>query len=516
MRPRNVILLFALCLAALAPAGARAFTLDPPHRDLNPADPCKACHITHHAPGMAITDIAGNPNLCMSCHTGGASAAGFPFDDTQQAKPDVSGTSHRWDSGASGWVQADAANSSTGTVTSSGAYTGMYAKTYTITMGSGSPPTTFTWSGGPAPAGGSGSGAPSGTVALDQGISVTFSGSFVAGNKWYVYVRPDIAQPTNPAMSVRTSGGKIMCSTCHNQHSQLLEPFGGGYPSYPANPPGTTPTPGGEGRHCGRLDNDFNQMCVECHGRRYVTWSGDGSHPVNVPFPTGAAYNTRPPTGTPTITRTPTVTPTRTDTPTGTWNSPTATRTGTVTQTPAATSTSTATRTGTVTRTPTLTRTPTPRNYRDNFDATVWTGTNGSVPWTAAWVENDPAGPNATSGNMRVLGADTNCPSGVGQCMRLTGANTTDNVYRLANMTGGTSGTLTFRYRKPVTGGTVRAEVSYDGGGTYPVFQDYTGVVSGTAGLPLSGVTATTRVRFRWTTASAGNNFYVDEVDFTY
>lgn len=110
-----------------------ALALDPPH-DASRSINCTSCHITHHAPGGAITKVAGNPNLCMSCHSAGGVASTLPFADTDEAIPGTSGTSHRWDSGASGWVKVNPANTSPGTVQSSGSFSGSYAKTYTITI----------------------------------------------------------------------------------------------------------------------------------------------------------------------------------------------------------------------------------------------------------------------------------------------------------------------------------------------------------------------------------------------
>ncbi len=272
-------------LAALAVLAAlqiamtgKAVAIDPPH-----TNDCFACHMTHNAPGGAITNVAGNPNLCMSCHTAGGLAAAYPFADVDQALPGVSGTSHRWDSGPSGHTEADLANSSTGTVISGGAFSGRIAKTYTLTITTGGDAGTarFNWS---DTTGGAGTDIATGTdVALDEGITVTFtdgtaSPSFLAGDSWQVFVRTDLLLPSSRAMSLRIEDGKIMCSTCHDQHSQVNQPFDPAAPAYGGS--GT-----GAGRHFQRLNNDTNQMCVDCHAPRNVTATADGSHPVGVPVP---------------------------------------------------------------------------------------------------------------------------------------------------------------------------------------------------------------------------------------
>ena len=437
----------------------RAQALDPPH-DASQSIDCATCHITHHAAGGAITKIGGNPNLCMSCHTAGGAASGTPFADADEAIPGTSGTSHRWDSGASGWVKANPANAATGTLQSGGTFSGRYRKTYTINIvtpgnvgaarfnwttstpvsqtyrdafatvayngtngtqdwsaspwqeiveadgvnagvvrvvtsascasgnclrigggtiatrgafrtvnasGATSAMLTFSYrrqlaacpntstanaalqvsgdgaiwatlatynlnacDSGPVAqafditsaiaaatqirflgagtagandflyvddvqianlvAGGGGANVATGSsVTLDEGVTVTFadgtpSPSFTLNDQWTIYANPEVSQPTTFALAARMVGGKVTCSTCHNQHSQVAEPFD------PAAPPYPTPGPGGAGRHFQRNDDDINQMCVDCHGLRNVTASSQGSHPVGVLIPSTGSY----------------------------------------------------------------------------------------------------------------------------------------------------------------------------------------------------------------------------------
>lgn len=440
-------------------AGGAAQALDPPH-DASQAIDCSSCHITHHAAGGAITKIGGNSNLCMSCHTLGGVAASSPFADTDEAIPGIGGTSHRWDSGASGWVKANPANVSPGKVQSGGSFTGRYRKTYTITIKvagdvgtalfdwTTSKPVSQTyrdeftaiayngtngtqdWSASPwqevvetdgvsagvlqvvanaacasgnclrigggtidtravrratnvsggtaamltfsyrrqlatcpntstanvtvqvssdgttwaslatynlnvcdtsqvaqafdvtsfitattqirflgagtagatdfiyidnvqieslAPGGGGTNVTSGSNVVLDEGIAVTFangtpSPSFRPNDQWTVYANTDINQPSSFALAARIASGKVTCSTCHNEHSQIAEPFD------PMAPPYPTPGPGGVGRHFQRSDDDINQICVDCHSTRNVTASSQGSHPVGVLIPASGAY----------------------------------------------------------------------------------------------------------------------------------------------------------------------------------------------------------------------------------
>lgn len=266
------------------------YALDPPHDATNSID-CSACHTVHKAEGGAITKVAGNANLCQTCHRIGGLASAKPFVETDQAFPSLglpagmagTGTSHRWDSGPAGHVKADATNTSTGKVQSGGAFTGRYAKTYTITITAAGDAGTaiFSWT---DTLGGGASGLIAGSgVPLDQGVNVAFtngasSPSFLVNDRWKIYVRTDISQPANIDMLNRMPDGKIMCSTCHNQHSQAKEPFDSSAPAYAGS--GT-----GAGRHFQRLDNSVNEMCRDCHSARNVTLSSNGSHPVGVTIP---------------------------------------------------------------------------------------------------------------------------------------------------------------------------------------------------------------------------------------
>lgn len=306
---RLSLILFS-CLVMVAALVRPASALDPPHSTtFNPPDiSCEDCHILHNAPGAALTERAGNANLCQKCHVSGGLADAKALPDSVQALPrpglpkgmSPSGTSHRWDSGPlSGHAEADTANTSTGTVESGGSLNGTSPKTYTITIDTGGEVGTadFDWAdtlGNGAtnvliPA--SGTPGVSFPVTLNEGVTVTFTDgtptSFVSGDIWRVYVRPEIRIPTNAAMAARIDNGKIMCSTCHDQHSQANQPSDPLSPTYGGSGTGTiciggvndglacalndgTHCPGGEckGRHFQRIDNDTNQMCEDCHAAR--------------------------------------------------------------------------------------------------------------------------------------------------------------------------------------------------------------------------------------------------------
>ncbi len=272
-----------------------ALATDPPHDSSNFIE-CVSCHNLHNSPGGALTTRAGNANLCQSCHVNGGTATGKAFVQSDQAQPGLAlpsgmkadGNSHRWDAGPQGRIEAKSGNASTGTIVSGGAYTGPSIQTYTIviTTSGNVGVAQFEWylqikNGGGGPDGTATTGT---NVTLGDGLTLTFSGgNFVANDIWYLYVIADLVAPSDPEMLVRLEGDTIMCSTCHDQHSQKKTPFDPLAPAYGG--PGT-----GNGRHDQRSDNDSDQMCKDCHGARHVSASSQGSHPVGVGIPTGGGY----------------------------------------------------------------------------------------------------------------------------------------------------------------------------------------------------------------------------------
>ena len=149
--------------------------IDAPHWG-NQID-CLSCHVTHESADAQLTNVAGNANLCMSCHNPVGVAAAKPFVAADKANPGISGTSHAWDVSAEN---------------------------------------------------------------IDRGAS----------------------EPANPEMARRLVDGKIICSTCHNQHKQAFQPFL-------------------------RASNADCNMCKDCHAVRNIGSYRDdannkGSHPVDV------------------------------------------------------------------------------------------------------------------------------------------------------------------------------------------------------------------------------------------
>lgn len=272
------------------------FAIDPPHVT---TALCSSCHMAHLNPGGDLTTVAGNANVCISCHQPGGTASTKTFANGDQALPwsglpaglVAGGTSHRWDANAAGHVVflGGAALPSTGILMPSGVFTGAYAKTYTITINTpgGVGTAQFNWV-ATTPGGGSGNNVlTSGNVPLDQGVSVAFQGadsaSFQLGDQWNIYVLSGLRNPTNAAMALHMTNGVASCSACHDEHNQSNTPFDPAAPAYGG--PNT-----GNGRHFMRVNNNLNQMCMDCHAAHNVTNSLAGSHPVEIPVPTDASH----------------------------------------------------------------------------------------------------------------------------------------------------------------------------------------------------------------------------------
>ena len=285
-----------LTAAVFAPLTFQAFAIDPPHVTTNL---CSSCHIPHSSLGDNITAVAGNGNLCLSCHQPGGSASTTPFVNSDQALPwpglpagvTAAGTSHRWDANAAGHVVflGGAATPSTGTLLPGGTFTGVYRKTYTLTIASAGAvgTATFNWV-ATMPGGGVGTNVLTGpAVPLDQGVLVAFlegtAPSFQVGDRWNLHASPGLLPPTNASMLTHMLNGVASCSSCHDEHSQEMTPFDAAAPAYGA--PGT-----GAGRHFMRVNNDHDQMCLECHASLNVTNALAGSHPVGIRIPVDATH----------------------------------------------------------------------------------------------------------------------------------------------------------------------------------------------------------------------------------
>ena len=156
----------------------------------------------------------------------------------------------------------------------------------------------------------------------------------------------------------------------------------------------------------------------------------------------------------------------------------------------------------------------------DEFNAIAFNGNDLPDLWTNPWQEGGESdGP--TAGRVQVV-ADTHCAAG--NCLRIgDGTGAPKNVTREVDLTGAASATLTFTYRRDVTGsnGEITLAVSATGGGPWTTLQTYAldasdaGQVSQSFDLtPYIG--AATTIRFRNSGNSANRLFYADDIQIAW
>lgn len=159
---------------------------------------------------------------------------------------------------------------------------------------------------------------------------------------------------------------------------------------------------------------------------------------------------------------------------------------------------------------------------RDEFGAVSYSGNDGTLSWAAPWVEQGEAdGPD--SGRVRVV-SDTRCATG--NCLRIGGDEVSINgrgVLRSADLSGATSATLTFSYRRRQlgdSGGSVTLAVSGSGGSGWSDLATYN--LHGNDGSPvpqsfdISGfINSATQIRFLGSGSDVESFFYTDNVEIS-
>lgn len=263
---KQFILAVALCAPTLA------WATDPPH-DLSQGYTCLNCHSLHQGQGAAITTVAGNANLCLSCHV--LKSAAVAWTTANQASPGSAGHSHRWDAPAisadhgataptnaamllrvtGGTIQCSTchdqhlnpatgrgsqrtnvavaspvtrtAGTGTGTMVLNQPAAAATAKGYLVRISAGGATgtarfqisndkgaTLYGWN-GTAWAAGVATGQVTGaSVALNDGtnVTVTFSGTFVLGDQWEFYVAYPMTRIPN--------ANAELCEQCHASRVQ--------------------------------------------------------------------------------------------------------------------------------------------------------------------------------------------------------------------------------------------------------------------------------------------------------
>lgn len=319
------------------------FSVDPPHwSSASTYEDCdSSCHIVHSSLGSSLTQATSNVNSCLACHNPTGQASNFPISLEERANPNFGGRHHSFDvnavnsnygadlpqnnqmltrimeskvvcstchnqhtasSSLGGTARISQsrkiAGSGTGTMVTSGNYTGANGIWYLIEIDTpGSQATaTFKWSKDNGLSWiqqnvNCGNGNP---VNLDNGVKITFSGgagAFQLGDRWEFYA-------SYPFLRVKLDSGDNLtgdrfCRDCHREmvmtHSEV-ENYNGTKKSHPigivlnANGMGyDRPSPlDGNGNPQGglgedniksnnlKLDENGNLQCLTCHNVHYA------------------------------------------------------------------------------------------------------------------------------------------------------------------------------------------------------------------------------------------------------
>ena len=154
--------------------------------------------------------------------------------------------------------------------------------------------------------------------------------------------------------------------------------------------------------------------------------------------------------------------------------------------------------------------------YADNFNAQAYTNSDGSVPWTTAWVEaSDVATNPATSGAIQIIGGNTDNLRFGGVTNDANGATLTRGV----NLTGATTANLSYTANPDNLDAGENLTVWFTANGTTFVQVDtVTGDAPVTRNLPLTGPFGpNSAIQFRVTGVSNANEIIsVDTVAVTF
>jgi len=161
---------------------------------------------------------------------------------------------------------------------------------------------------------------------------------------------------------------------------------------------------------------------------------------------------------------------------------------------------------------------PVCRHVGDEFNAIAYNGNDGTENWVNDWQESGESdGP--TSGDAQVV-TDAQCAAG--NCLRLGGVGGATGVIREADLSGATTATLTFSYRRSAgsNGGTIQVAVSDDGGPPWITLQTYLINGADASQVPQSFditayIASTTHVRFL-RSGNMNRLFYADNVQIAF
>ena len=158
---------------------------------------------------------------------------------------------------------------------------------------------------------------------------------------------------------------------------------------------------------------------------------------------------------------------------------------------------------------------------KDEFTNLTYNGNNGTENWNLSWQESGESdGP--TGGKIQVV-LNSHCATG--NCMRLGGGGggPSTEVRREVNLSGATTATLTFTYRREVTGnaGQIRLEASNNGGSTWTTLQTYSLNTSDVTQIPQSFnltpyISSNTQIQFRRNGNTLNRYYFADDIQIAW
>ena len=159
-------------------------------------------------------------------------------------------------------------------------------------------------------------------------------------------------------------------------------------------------------------------------------------------------------------------------------------------------------------------------NVRDEFTTVAFSGNDGSQNWSNDWQESGESD-NPSSGKIQIV-SDSHCADSI--CLRLGGGGggPSTTISREVNLSGATSATLTFSYRRSSNkkGGNIQLEVSNNGGGSWTNLNSYDMKSSDPGQVPQSYdlktyIASNTQIRFG-RSGNVSGFFFVDNVEISW
>ena len=156
----------------------------------------------------------------------------------------------------------------------------------------------------------------------------------------------------------------------------------------------------------------------------------------------------------------------------------------------------------------------------DQFNATTYTGNDGSANWSTNWIEAGESD-GATAGLLQVSGSGTVV---AGPHITIDMSTAGSSLTRTADLSGATSAILTFNYEQQNSsaGGDMLLEIfngtSWSTLHQYDVESSfYIGDVDVFQSFDISAhVASNTQIRFRTSQAASGDSFYIDDIQIAY